>query len=212
MPPASKKMTVLRAICGVLESSGKDKLSLAALRKELDSQHPEINTGARLLTTLKKAVSEGKLRKLGQSFALVAVTQLPAGADAQSKLKAPRKSEKNGVPHKGTVQGKGTAGKRNGAGKGKGKLGSHASSELGDVAPAPNSEALKGNTDDQALAIGESLVVDGTTGNEYIISREGKNEWFCTCPARKFAKKDEGGEKPHCKHILAIMDEYTATG
>jgi len=71
---------------------------------------------------------------------------------------------------------------------------------------------LKGNTDDQALAIGESLVVEGTTGNEYIISREGKNEWFCTCPARKFAKKDEGGEKPHCKHILAIMDEYTATG
>lgn len=66
---------------------------------------------------------------------------------------------------------------------------------------------------DDVLRIGESIEVFSDNGSQcYTISREGPYEWYCSCPSRKFAKKDDSGVKPDCKHITRLKEAYAETG
>lgn len=201
------KLTVLKAATQAIEAND-GKASLAAIRKHMKAEAPDVDAGARLLATLKKAVDEGNLvQPTKASYAIPVVAQAQPKKAAAKSAKAPKPSSPPPPP---------AAKESNSSAR------CSAKKSVNVPAPAPAAtvptnavDAVSGvrNEESEALAIGESVEVCSSSGMSfYLVSREGPNEWFCTCPARKFAKKDKAtGERPDCKHILEIK-AFEATG
>ena len=98
------KKAILQAVIDALTANDGNAMSLQAIRKFLSSEHPEVDSGARLLATVKKAVANGKLEQVKASFRLATPKAEPVTKKAAAKQKPAKKAAAKLATSKSTTK------------------------------------------------------------------------------------------------------------
>ena len=230
-----RNKSALDAVLDGIDAMNASKCSLASIKKFVGREHAHVKP-AQILSALKKAVGAGILEMDKASYKRVRDGQQASNSVGKqtSKLVGKQTSKLVGKQTSKSVgaQASKSVGKQASKSaaawkKDRSKQVSAAFALLSatEEAKEPAEKAKKeadpmqmtgsphfsiDNDDDDALAIGESLEVVGSTGNVYIVSREANTKWECTCKAFIFCKGPRS-EKT-CTHIKQVKRAFEETG